>query len=173
MISNRKYAPLSKVAATLSRLCLVFTVFAITISSRPAFAQQPINPGPPPFGGPRVAEFLVPPGSLGQLIALAQPGRIMYDIRQINIFGGTHSPFFRFIRAHEYAHLRRRHFVLSPQDNFDNELEADCDAAELFGWNSPEVQAAAHAYRQRLPPQNMPGSPGSAARIANLRDCGR
>lgn len=143
-----------------------------TAISSGAHAQQRMNFGPSPYGGAPFPEFLVPPGSLGGLFALARPDGIMYDVRKLQPYGGVGSPLFRFMRAHEYAHVERQHRASSPTQYFRNELEADCDAAELLGWNSSEIQAAARAYRREVPSHDTPGMPGSDRRVRNLRECG-
>lgn len=136
---------------------------------------QPQNFGPPPYGGPPVPEFVTAPGALNGLVAVSTPSyTILYDPLKVQQFGGFGSAFFRFTRAHEYAHLIRGHVKMMPsqQAYYDNELEADCDAAGLFGWNSAEVKAAVNSYKQALPPQDMPGMPGYQRRIANMKQCG-
>jgi hypothetical protein len=151
-------------AVTLSLLCFVAG----------AQSQQPVNFGPSPYSSNFFyPEFITPPGALGGLFALARPDGIFYDPGRLARYGGIPSAFFRFVRAHEFGHIHRQHYGGSPGQYFHNELEADCMAARLLGWNSSAVQAAVGAYMNELPPGNMPGMPGSTARIENLKSCGR
>jgi hypothetical protein len=156
----------------LLRILVALTASAVSVD---AGAQQQMNFGPSPYGGPPAPEFIVPAGGIGGLFAVTTPANtIIYDVGRFQPYGGIGGVLFQFSRAHEYAHLLlgHAHMPMSQDIYFQNELIADCEAAKHFGWQSTEIQMAALAYQQVLPPGDMPGMPGGVRRIQNLRACG-
>lgn len=148
-----------------------------------SFAQQQLNLGPLPGVG-QVPEYLMP--GTGQGFAglatfyLGQP-MIFYDNVWVQMMGGLGSPGFRFLRAHEYAHHARGHALIRlnspphmwPVLGYQEELDADCTAVRYLNeiGDRAAVQAGFEIYELVLPPQDMGGRPGAAARISNMSRC--
>lgn len=164
-----------------SLAAIVFALFAI----RPldAGAQQPLNLGPLPGVG-QVPEFLVPGNGQGFLAMatqyMGQPV-IFYDAVWMHKIGGIGSAGFRFVRAHEYAHIVHGHGMAKlnsppqawPILGYQEELEADCAAVRYLKQvgDMAAVQAGYQIYKAGLPPHDAGGRPGAVVRFNNMNMC--
>lgn len=167
----------------------VTTQFAVGLAAASCFvgiaaAQQRVDLGGAPDRGPVYAEFLVNGGGRGFAgFATLYNGHpvIFFDIVWINRLGGTDSPEFRFLRAHEYGHHRRHHAMQQMQAppvmlgllGYQSEIDADCWAVRTlrkFG-DDEAVQAAFRLYAQTVPPQDSQGRPGATKRHAEMQRC--
>lgn len=163
---------------------IIFILFtcSISITSVKLFAQELLNLEPLPGIQP-VPEYLVP-GSGQSYAGLATyyMGRpvILYDNIWMQRIGGLGSPAFRFIRAHEYAHIMRGHLIplmtpsaIWPIVQYQSEVDADCTAVRYLKQigDLEAVEAGAQVYSSVLPPQDMDNRPGAYVRLNIIQSC--
>jgi len=167
-------------AVRLSGLLFAWSIWYLPLNS---LAQQQLSQGPLPGVG-QVPEYLMPGTGQGFAgLATFYMGKpvIFYDNIWVQRMGGTGSPGFRFLRAHEYAHHARGHWLMRlnslpqmwPVLGYHEELDADCAAVRYLKQigDMDAVQAGFQIYPLMLPQQDAGGRPGAVTRINNMNLC--
>lgn len=166
-----------------AKLYTFLFVLCFAVGPRDAPAQQQLNLGPLKGVG-QVPEYMMPGNGQGfaglATFYMGQPV-IFYDGVWVKKMGGLGSPGFRFLRAHEYAHHARGHALIKlnappqmwPILGYQEELDADCTAVRYLKQvgDLDAVKAGFQIYQSVLPPHDVQGRPGAAARTKNMSMC--
>jgi hypothetical protein len=175
---------MKRIAPRMSRAVFA-CVLAGLLSSQVDISAQQLQLPPPSDGGLAFAEVVMQGGGRGfaglATIFNGQP-TIFYDATWLTWMGGVHTPAFRFLRAHEYAHHRRGHVlaqfntppVMLPILGYQSELDADCVAVRTLraAQDQQAIQAGFAVYQRLLPPGDTPdGRPGGINRTQTMQAC--